>query len=471
MSGVLQHVRSALLSERAGLTDGQLLERFVCRREPAAVAALVRRHGPMVWGVCRRVLGDHHDAEDAFQATFLVLVRKAASIRGAVGNWLYGVAHRTALNARATRARRREREQSLAAPPEPAVADPHPCGDLQAQLDQELSRLPEKYRAVLVLCDLGSQTGREAARQLGLPQGTVASRLARARAILAKRLTRRGLAVAAGAVAAGQAQAAAPACVPTTVLSATIKAAAPVAAGQAAAAGLISARAAALTEGVLKAMLLTKLKGALAVLLVFGLATLGAGALISRSRATEPEGVPTQRPADRDELRGRVAALKRQLRQMQEKVAALERDALPRPDERNRRDAFLAGRLKYRVPFEIGYTETREGGRIEIREVWGTRPRIEVGGQYLVRGRYVLPPGQRGTLYFYETATGDWSQPTASMDLQYTRLDRQEGEFTLLHGMAGPGYFHLVLADPERYSRAFANVYFGTGDNVLRKRP
>src|SRR5579864_4534576 len=108
MNDVLQHLRTTLASEGADRTDGQLLEGFLSRGDPAALEALVRRHAPMVWGVCRRVLGDHHDAEDAFQATFLVLVRKAASVspRSRVGNWLYGVAHQTALKARATRAKR-----------------------------------------------------------------------------------------------------------------------------------------------------------------------------------------------------------------------------------------------------------------------------------------------------------------------------------------------------------------------------
>jgi RNA polymerase sigma factor (sigma-70 family) len=474
MSAVVQQLRGTLLPERAGLTDGQLLERFVRRREPAAAAALVQRHGPMVLGVCRRVLGNVHDAEDAFQATFLVLVRKAASIRGDVGSWLHGVARRTALNARASRAKRRERERSVLALPEPAVADQPGGRDLQPLLDREVSRLPEKYRTVLVLCGLGGQTGREAARQLGLPHGTVASRLARARALLAKRLARHGLALSGGALAAGLWPGATSACVPPPVASSTIQAVTSVTAGQAAP-GLISAQAAALTEGVLRSMLLTKLKGVLAVLLVLGLGALSAGALISRSRATEPAGGPAggqaQARANRDDLHARVVELKRQLQQLQRQVAGLEQETLPRPAEGGRPDAFVASRFKYRVPFETGYTETKGGGRIEIREVWGTRPRIEVGGQYLVRGRYVLPPGERGTLYFYETATGDWSQPTATMDLQTTRLQQGQGSFTLLHGMAGPGYFHLVLASPERYSRPFANVYFGTGDNVLRKKP
>src|SRR5215469_12343087 len=125
MSEVLQHLRSAaLLPEGADLTDGQLLDRFVRRREPAALEALVRRHGPMVWGTVRRALADHHDAEDAFQATFLVLARRAASIRANVGNWLYGVAHKTALKARATRAKRRGRERPMTEAPEPAATTP-----------------------------------------------------------------------------------------------------------------------------------------------------------------------------------------------------------------------------------------------------------------------------------------------------------------------------------------------------------
>jgi hypothetical protein len=221
-------------------------------------------------------------------------------------------------------------------------------------------------------------------------------------------------------------------------------------------------------------MLLSKLKSGAAALLVLGVVTLSAGALISRSRATEPTGVPGDEPASaaRDDLHGRLAELKQRLRRMQEEVARLEQETLPRPEGPDRREAFLAGRFKYRVPFETGFTETREGGRIEIQEVWGTRPRIEVGGQYLVRGKYALPPGERGRLYFFETAEGAWGlTPTANMDLQQTTLDKEKGEFTLLRGMAGPGYFHLYLASPERYSRMFANVYFGTGDNVWRKKP
>jgi hypothetical protein len=337
-------------------------------------------------------------------------------------------------------------------------------------LDEELGRLAENYRIAVVLCDLEGKTRKEVARQLGWAEGTVASRLARGRGILARRLARRGFA---GALVGAFAEGAAPACVPPALVVSTA-AAASTAAARAVESGVLSGTVAALTEGVLKAMLLSKLKSGAAALLVLGVVTLSTGALISRSRATEPTGVPGDEPAraDRDDLHGRLAELKQRLRRMQEEVTRLEQETLPRPEGPDRREAFLAGRFKYRVPFETGFTETREGGRIEIQEVWGTRPRIEVGGQYLVRGKYALPPGERGRLYFFETAEGAWGlTPTANMDLQQTTLDKEKGEFTLLHGMAGPGYFHLYLASPERYSRMFANVYFGTGDNVWRKKP
>jgi len=168
-------------------------------------------------------------------------------------------------------------------------------------------------------------------------------------------------------------------------------------------------------------------------------------------------------------LHDRVMELRRQLQQIQKKIDKLEQETQPKRDERSTLDGSLAALFKHRVKFEIGHTDrTVEGGRLEIREVWGTRPKIEVGGQYLVRGKYVLPPGQRGKLYFYATAGGAWGAITTTLDLQSTELDKPEGEFTLVHGMLGPGNFHLVLADREKYSRMFANVYFGTGDNVWR---
>ena len=177
---VLHRLRAAALVPAAsGPGDGPLLEQFVARRDEAAFAALLRRHGPMILGVCRRVLRHEQDAEDAFQATFLVLARRAAAVvpPQMVGNWLYGVAHQTAVKARATTAKRRARERQVMQMPDPAVADPDFWPELQPLLDRELSRLPDMYRVAMVLCDLEGKTRKEAARQLGVPEGTLAARV------------------------------------------------------------------------------------------------------------------------------------------------------------------------------------------------------------------------------------------------------------------------------------------------------
>jgi RNA polymerase sigma factor (sigma-70 family) len=314
LSEVIQHLRRAvLLRDGAGVTDGQLLADYLDGRDEAALAALVRRHGPMVWGVCRRVLCNYHDAEDAFQATFLVLVRKAASIasRELLANWLYGVAYQTALNARRTGAKRRARERQVAEMREPEAVRQDLWHDLRPLLDQELSRLPDKYRIPVVLCDLEGMTRKEAVRQLDVPEGTVAGRLARARTMLAKRLGRRGVALSGGALAVVLSQNAASACVPTSVVASTIKAASLFAAGQAAAAGAISVKVTALTEGVLKTMLLTKLKTATLVLLTVALLGTGAGWLTHQALAEKPtdKAVKDAGKKDQTELSGVVKAV------------------------------------------------------------------------------------------------------------------------------------------------------------------
>src|SRR5437016_4340422 len=152
----------------AGLSDRQLLDRFARRRDEPSFSALVSRHGPMVLGVCRRVLADRHDAEDAFQATFLVLARKAGSIRvgDSLAPWLYGVAYRVAVRARGRAARARAVEREASAMKATAAPGTAVGADLVAALDEELSRLPEKYRTPVVLCDLGGLGRAQAARQL-----------------------------------------------------------------------------------------------------------------------------------------------------------------------------------------------------------------------------------------------------------------------------------------------------------------
>jgi RNA polymerase sigma factor (sigma-70 family) len=286
-NGVLRYLRrTALRRDGARLTDGQLLDLFLTAREEAAFEELVRRHGPMVLGVCRRVLDNFHDAEDAFQATFLVLVHKAPSIvaRETVGNWLYGVAYRTAQKARAAAARRRLKEKQMC---RPEALQEDLWRDLRPILDQELNRLPDKYREPIVLCDLEGHTRHEAARRLGCPEGTLSVRLSRARVLLARRLARHGLALSGGAVAVALSQNAASASVPAPLVSSTVQAATLVTA-----AGGVSTPVAALTEGVLQAMFRTKLQIATALALVVGMIGVGFG--VYQTRVTAAPGEPQE---------------------------------------------------------------------------------------------------------------------------------------------------------------------------------
>jgi RNA polymerase sigma factor (sigma-70 family) len=308
LSDVLRHLRRLSLAQEAGgASDGQLLDRFLGRGEEAAFEALLRRHGPMVLGVCRRVLQNADDAEDAFQATFLVLVRKAASVvpREAVGNWLYGVAYRTALKARELLGKRRAKERTMAR--REAVEMPT-WDELRPLLDQELSRLPDKYRLPVVLCDLEGKKRKDVAQQLGWPEGTLSCRLARARTLLAKRLAKHGLTVT-GATLGAALPARATAGVPEALAAGTVRAAMRTAAGQAAAAGLISAHVAALTEGVIQIMSLAKMKTSLFVVLAVG-AMLTAGGVLAQRPAESGQAAS---PANRGSLRDTLLELDQQM--------------------------------------------------------------------------------------------------------------------------------------------------------------
>lgn len=278
---LIEFLRKTVLYDGAAQTDGQLLNSFVHDKDNAALAALVRRHGPMVWGVCSRMLANPHDAEDAFQASFLVFVQKAPTLpdKETVGNWLYGVAHQTAVRMRALVAKRGAREKQVEVMPEATSSNQYVRNDLKAILDEELACLPDKYRTLIVLCDLEGKTRKEVARQLAIPAGTAASRLAAARSMLAKRLSRRGVVIS-GALLGGvlSSQAASPG-VPITVIPATIKAVTLVAAGHAATT-VISPTVAALTEGVVNAMFVTKFKSVLAGLLLVMAGMLTSGASI-----------------------------------------------------------------------------------------------------------------------------------------------------------------------------------------------
>jgi RNA polymerase sigma factor (sigma-70 family) len=256
------------------MTDGQLLEQFLAQHGPAAeaaFAALVAQHGPMVWNVCRSVLADSHAAEDAFQATFLILVRKARSIRRreTLGPWLHGVARRVAVRAKANMAKQRKRAihgVEMKATPVPTLARQE---ELEA-LHEEIDRLPQKYRAAVVLCHLEGRTHAEAARVLECPTGTVSVRVSRARELLRNRLTRRGLALSTTLSGTILGHETARAALPSGLAEATIKAAMHVAAGKVAA-GAVPAAVTQLTDGVLRTMTLNKLTITTAGVLAVGI--------------------------------------------------------------------------------------------------------------------------------------------------------------------------------------------------------
>ena len=293
-SGALRDIRT-LFSDGmlGGLTDRQLLERFVNRNDSSAEDAftiLLERHGPMVWGVCRRLLPDRYAAADAFQATFLVLVRRASAVRvdDSLGPWLYGVSRRVAARARATSLRRRARETGGVE----AVAGPAPDPDRAerlAILDEEIGRLPERHRAAVVLCDLEGLPHEEAARRLGCPVGTVESRLSRGRQRLRDRLVRRGLAPAAAALWAEMAREAS-AAMPAALIkqSARFVTSSP-------AAGAVPVAVTALAEGVIQMMWLARLKPLVAVAAALILAT--AGVAVQGRQQPAPEGAREQAPA------------------------------------------------------------------------------------------------------------------------------------------------------------------------------
>jgi RNA polymerase sigma factor (sigma-70 family) len=294
MSTVIKHLRrAALLQDGAGQPDGQLLGWFIRDRDEAAFEALVRRHGPMVMSVCRRLLRNQHDAEDAFQATFLVLACKAASIvpPEKVPNWLHGVAYHTALKAQALRAKRSGREKQLPVMPDKEeVQQKDIWQQLLPLLDRELGRLPDKYRLPIILCDLEGRPIKETARQLGWPQGTLAGRLARGRKMLAKRLTRHGLMLAGGVLAAVLSENAASAYAPAFLVRSTVEAASFHAAGQGAVTGLISVNVAVLTKGVVITMLLNKLKTATMVLVVLAMVAFGGSWAVTHATAQAQPG-------------------------------------------------------------------------------------------------------------------------------------------------------------------------------------
>jgi RNA polymerase sigma factor (sigma-70 family) len=291
---LLSHLRKLVgVSAPPEQPDAELLGRFVRQQDETAFAALVERHARLVWSVCRNLLPREQDAEDAFQATLLVLARKAGSIRQdrSVASWLHGVARRTALKARTTIARRQKYEQRARTGPAPDPVSEAAMRELQAILDEEVCRLPDKYRAPFILCCLESKSKAEAAHELGWPEGTVASRVATARQRLLQRLARRGIELSAALAAVALTGAAARA---APVAAAVVRAAVAFAARGTLTAGGVTARAIAIAQAVLWTEAASRLRLFLVVVLVLTL-TGGAAAWWQR-RPEQPRGNDAGRP-------------------------------------------------------------------------------------------------------------------------------------------------------------------------------
>jgi len=289
-----------LFSAVASRPDRDLLCAFAERADEPAFAELVERHGPLVLGVCRRVLADHPDADDAFQATFLVLAKKAGSVRRPerLGNWLYGVALRCA---RRVRSARREREQPMSDLPAPASRDAD-WSDVRPVLDEEIGKLPDKLRTVLILCELQGVERAAAATRLNIPEGTLSSRLARAKDTLRRRLVKRGIVLSAAGTGLMLAQAAAIAAVPPALTAAAVLASVGYAAGTAG--GLVTTAAIATKE--IQAMFVKKLIiGALVGVGAIGVVGAGiVGSVLSDGPPIVRAGTDPKAKDDKEGLKG-----------------------------------------------------------------------------------------------------------------------------------------------------------------------
>jgi RNA polymerase sigma factor (sigma-70 family) len=387
---VLGYLRKTCAADAAhDLTDAELLTRFLHQHDEAAFALLVQRHGPLVLGVCRRVLGDGHAAEDAFQATFLVLVRRAAAIGNheLLGGWLYAVARRVALKARAQTAAQRRREERRAAPVrQTETADDLTWQELRAVLDEEVGRLPPKYRAAVVHCYLEGRSYEQAAQQLGWPKSSLANRLARARDLLRKQLVRRGIALSAAALAAVLTERAA--AVPVTALLTinTVRAVA----GRG-----VSPQAALLAREALTTWLGPRAKALLA-LLALGLALGGSLCATAPGTADRPPAVaaPLQTPPPKAEANGPA-----------KQDPAVDRFGDPLPAEAVARLGtvrFRHGTFTTRVAFALGGKALASaGGELRLQDGFNIRLWDAADGRLLRQ-----LPGSEGSALLAVSADG-----------------------------------------------------------------
>ena len=351
--------RARSVAEGDHLSDAQLLQRFAQQRDEAAFEVLVWRHGTMVLNVAQRLLRQSVDAEDVFQATFLTLARKASAIRRgtSVGSWLYKVAYRLALRARQTAARRHRYEQpGIETASAPLESDD---AEVSAVLAQEVDQLPERYRAVVVLCYLQGATTEEASRLLGCPRGTVLSRLASARQRLRQRLIRRGFApaTALAAVSFGETASATPA---VALVACVVRAALPFATGGAAV-PIVSPQAAALAEGALEMMMWNKIKIAAALVCVIALVGTGSGWL-ARGRNAVENPLPAAEPLTKKEALPKAAPdpaekIKEQITMTEMRLAQL-------ADEENK---WEQGMVETLIDVQLQLAEAREEVKFQLQ--------------------------------------------------------------------------------------------------------
>ncbi|HEY7314231.1 MAG TPA: sigma-70 family RNA polymerase sigma factor [Gemmataceae bacterium] len=310
LHNLLGRLRRLTDPARAGdLSDSDLLARFRGRREEAAFTLLVQRHGPMVFAVCRRVLGDAHEAEDAFQATFLVLARNADSIRQqqSLAGWLHAVASRIACKARTKALRQRACERELLPlAPRPDPSETLAAHELRAALDDEIARLPDKYRTPLVLCYLADKTHEQIAGELGWPKSSVTARLARARQLLQRRLLRRGFTAPAGMLAALLIESSMNAAPPAVLTLSTVRLAVQALNGEA----IAATATAALADSVLKGAALPKWTAALMVLATLGLAAAVGHRLSAVGSPSGHQQSATKAPAANDRREPKADARK-----------------------------------------------------------------------------------------------------------------------------------------------------------------
>jgi RNA polymerase sigma factor (sigma-70 family) len=306
VGNVLGHLRRLLAGEGGDPTDDvRLLQRFASDRDEAAFTTLVQRYGPLVLRVCRNVLFDSHDVDDAFQATFLVLVKKAGTLAQPwlLGPWLHGVAYRVAVRARAQAARRRQHERQAKVMATQDSFSESDWRELGPVIEEEVHSLPEKYRVPFVLCYLEGKTNEEAARLLGCPKGTILSRLSRGRERLRSRLMRRGITLSAALFAAALSEATAQALVPLALVGATVRAAVEMAGGAAAGAGALAA--VKLAQDVSGAMLQRKLRR---FALLLAIVLLGAGTAALAHFAVQDASTPEDPALPSENATGRLAA-------------------------------------------------------------------------------------------------------------------------------------------------------------------